>query len=120
MRRGFLLRSGIALAVLGVVFWGASRFSPFYRRNNPADYVVDPEDADVAARIVAWGPRDCFQVIDEPRYLTAEEAGRSMSDREIVLGLKISDQIRAYPINYLNDHEMVEEEIGGVPLLVTW
>ena len=43
-----------------------------------------------------------------------------MSDDEVVLGLEIAGEYRAYPINYLNEHELVREEIGGLPLLVTW
>jgi hypothetical protein len=78
----------------------------------------------VLRRVVRSGPmarpRDFFRVIVRPKYITAAQASYAMSDEEIVLGLEVGGQPRAYPINYLNDHEMVREEIDGLPLLVTW
>ncbi len=65
-------------------------------------------------------PRDAFQVIDPPHYLKSSEAAASMSDDEVVLGLEVNGLCRAYPINYLNDHEMVREQIAGLPLQITW
>ncbi len=65
-------------------------------------------------------PRDFFRVIERPTYRSVHEATRSMTDDEIVLGLEVDGQFRAYPINYLNDHEMVREEFGGLPLQITW
>jgi hypothetical protein len=65
-------------------------------------------------------PRDAFEVIDPPRYLRPDEAADAMSDDEVVLGLEVNGLCRAYPINYLNDHEMVREQIAGLPLQITW
>jgi hypothetical protein len=65
-------------------------------------------------------PRDAFRVIDRPTYLSVEQAADSMSDDEVVLGLELHGECRAYPINYLNDHEMVREQISDTPLLITW
>ena len=76
------------------------------------------------ARVISSGPmarpRDFFRIIDEPQYVAAEEADAFMSDEEVVLGLQVAGELRAYPINYLNAHEMVREQLGGLPLLVTW
>ena len=78
----------------------------------------------VMSRVVNSGPmarpRDFFRCINKPEYLSVDDAASSMSDDEVVIGLEIDGECRAYPINYLNDHEMVREEIGGQPLLVTW
>jgi hypothetical protein len=37
-----------------------------------------------------------------------------------VLGLVLDGVARAYPTNQLNDHEMVVDDIGGTPVLVTY
>lgn len=86
----------------------------------PTDYVSAPEDAKVAERIETVGPRDYFEAIERPQFASISEASAFMSDAEVVLGLELGEYARAYPINYLNDHEIVREEIHGLPLLVTW
>ena len=84
----------------------------------------NPEDDAILRRIVNSGPmarpRDAFRVIERPEYLSVEQAADSMSDEEVVLGLELAGDCRAYPINYINDHEMVREQIGESPLLITW
>lgn len=89
-------------------------------RPAPYDYAAAPEDAEVVKRITPVGPRDYFQAIERPQHVPAPEASAFMSETEVVLGLHYRDQALAYPINYLNDHEIVREEIDGSPLLVTW
>jgi len=70
--------------------------------------------------IIPWGKRDHFPVIRRPQYLTAEQGDRALARNEPVLGLIIGDQTRAYSTNQLNDHEMVIDEIGGQPVLITY
>ncbi len=86
--------------------------------------IARPEPDALLGRVVSSGPmsrpRDFFRVITKPEYFAVDEAGGSMLDDEVVVGLEIDGEYRAYPINYLNDHELVREEIGGLPLLVTW
>ena len=83
-----------------------------------------PEPDPIMSRVISSGPmarpRDAFRVIEHPRYLSVKEAAGSMGEDEVVLGLELAGECRAYPINFLNDHEMVQEEIGDLPLLVTW
>jgi hypothetical protein len=95
------------------------------RRPVPSAAPVDDAALDaILARAINTGPmsrpRDFFRTIEQPKFLAAGDTGDTMSDDEIVLGLEIGGVARAYPINYLNDHEMVREEIGGLPLLITW
>jgi hypothetical protein len=75
-------------------------------------------------RVVMSGPmarpRDFFRIISRPQYLSVIDALPLMSDRELVLGLELNGKYLAYPINLLNEHELVREEIDGIPLLITW
>jgi len=43
-----------------------------------------------------------------------------LDDDDPVLGYEAGGEAFAYPINILNVHEMVNDTIGGVPLLVTY
>ena len=62
--------------------------------------------------------RDAIRPIYEPTFVSAEESG--FSDEELVLAVEINGDSRAYPIGPLNSREMVIDEVGGVPILVTW
>ena len=117
----------IVLVVLVGVATGAIAW--WFHSSNPdaaakTVSIARPEPDPVLSRVVnsppMARPRDFFRVITKPEYLAVDEAGWSMSDDEVVIGLEIDGEYRAYPTNYLNDHEMVREEIGGLPLLVTW
>ena len=43
-----------------------------------------------------------------------------MRDGEQVIGLDIGGQVKAYPINILSRHEIVNDVVGVTPLAVTW
>ena len=43
-----------------------------------------------------------------------------LGDNDLILGYESGDQAFAYPINILNFHEIVNDTIGGVPVLVTY
>ena len=63
-------------------------------------------------------PRDAIRPIYEPEFVTAEEAG--LDEQELVLGLEINGESKAYPVGTLSYKEMVIDEVGGVPVLVSW
>ena len=50
--------------------------------------------------------------------MTCEEARQDPED--MVMGVSIGEESRAYPIRTLRFREMVDDELGGVPILVTW
>jgi hypothetical protein len=67
-----------------------------------------------------WGPRDAFPVIRKPSYVSAAQGDALLGLDEPVLGLAIGTEARAYSTNQLNEHEMVVDEVGGTPVLVTY
>lgn len=70
-------------------------------------------------QIVSGGPpRDGIPSIDSPKFVSAEDAG--LQDSDLVLGLNINGDIRAYPLNILVWHEIVNDEVGGTPVAVTY
>ena len=70
--------------------------------------------------IVDWGHRDLFPIIRNPVHISAAEGDRLLLNTEPVLGVVIGKEARAYSTNQLNQHEMVIDEIAGVPVLVTY
>ena len=71
-------------------------------------------------RMVTVLPRDAISAVTRPRFLTPDEAERWMSPSERVIGLEIGNEARAYPINLLSRHEIVDDVVGGKPVAVTW
>jgi hypothetical protein len=63
-------------------------------------------------------PRDGIPPIYDPQFVAAEEA--TYFDDEMVIGVEINGEAKAYPITLLNSREMVDDELGGTPILVTW
>ena len=57
--------------------------------------------------------------MDLPSY-GAANALPCLEDDDLVLGYVAGDEAFAYPINILNFHEMVNDTIDGVPLLITY
>jgi hypothetical protein len=62
--------------------------------------------------------RDVIRPIYDPVFLPASEA--ETSPNELVMGVVINGEAKAYPITPLRSREIVNDELGGVPILVTW
>jgi hypothetical protein len=60
-------------------------------------------------------PKDAIPSIDNPEFAAAYFGDND--DEVIVLD---SDPAKAYPLRILNYHEIVNDEVGGLPVAVTW
>ncbi len=66
------------------------------------------------------GPgKDGIPAIDQPRFVPLVEYQGAEGD-EPVIGVRIGDQSRAYPLRILIWHEIVNDILGGVPIAVTY
>lgn len=63
-------------------------------------------------------PRDAIRPIYQPEFVAADRA--DLRDDELVLGVAVGGEARAYPISPLNGREIVNDVVGGVPIVVTW
>ena len=63
-------------------------------------------------------PRDAIPPVYEPAYSPAERYDGDADDDVVVV--ERGDAVRAYPIRYLSYHEVVDDELGGTPIAVTW
>ena len=114
-RRTIAISVLVLVGVAAAVVWLAVRSTP-----QSVTAAVSKSRGNIVSRVLQGRPRDYFSVIEDPQYLTVEQAGDLMSDDEVVLGLELGGESRAYSINHLDDHDMVRDEIGGQPILVTW
>lgn len=73
-----------------------------------------------AEEIISGGPpKDGIPSIDDPAFETIG-ASHDLSPNEPVIGLEIGGDARAYPLRILTWHEIVNDQIGGVPVTVTY
>jgi len=71
--------------------------------------------------LIDGGPgKDGIPSIDQPQFIAQEEAVKWLNGREPVISLEINGEAKAYPIQILIWHEITNDEIGGVPVAVTF
>lgn len=79
-----------------------------------------PEPLIDPSGIVSGGPPpDGIPPIDDPRFDTVAEVDW-LDDTEPVLALTIAGQSRAYPVQIMMWHEIVNDEVAGAPISVTF
>jgi len=67
------------------------------------------------------GPaRDAIPALDHPKFMAAKDADRFLRAKDRVLAVSINGAAKAYPVKILNWHEIVNDEVGGQPITVTW
>ena len=79
-----------------------------------------PEVVNGDYEIVTLLPKDAIPAIFDPQFLTAQEADEWYDPDELVLGVEIDGDARAYSIPFLSGREIVNDEVGGRKIAVTW
>jgi len=97
--------------------------SPTEAINTP---LINPTDSPTATidlnldqfAFVPLLPRDGIRPIYNPEFVDA--IGSPLHEDELVMGVAINGEAKAYPVSVLRFREMVNDELGGGPILVTW
>ena len=63
---------------------------------------------------------DRIPAIDEPEFVSAEEASIYLRHGDRVIGVELKGEARAYPEEFLNGREVVNDSLGSGPITVTW
>ncbi|MCH8121913.1 MAG: DUF3179 domain-containing protein [Bacteroidetes bacterium] len=64
--------------------------------------------------------RDAIPSIDHPRFVSVSEAEQWVGDNEPVILVELDSAARAYPLQVLMWHEIVNDRIGDTPIVVTF
>jgi hypothetical protein len=71
--------------------------------------------------IASGGPRrDGIPPLDRPRFVSIAAAARFLTEPEPVIALSIGGRARAYPLQILLWHEIVNDTVAGTPVAVTY
>ncbi|MCW9033171.1 MAG: DUF3179 domain-containing protein [Rhodospirillales bacterium] len=63
-------------------------------------------------------PKDGIPSIDKPEFISVDKA--KLTATEPVIGLVINGDARAYPLQVLTWHEIVNDTVGGTPATITY
>jgi len=73
------------------------------------------------AEIESGGPpKDGIPAIDRPRFVATPVARAWLKSQEPVIALRMGKDARAYPLQILMYHEIVNDTVNGVPVAVTF
>lgn len=65
-------------------------------------------------------PKDGIPAIDEPSFVSVQEADEWLEDPEPVQVVEIDGTVRAYPIQIMIWHEITNDVVAGKPITVTY
>jgi len=103
--RKLLVRAAVCLSALLALSGGAA-----------AQQCLIPQN-----QIVSGGPgKDGIPALTNPRIVTPGEGDSFLQEDDLVLGAIVNGEARAYPHGILWWHEIVNDVLGGKPILVTF
>jgi len=65
-------------------------------------------------------PKDGIRAIDAPRFVDMDAADRWLDKRDPIAVVRVGDAVKAYPLQILIRHEIVNDVVGGRPITVTY
>ncbi|WP_298958948.1 DUF3179 domain-containing protein [uncultured Roseibium sp.] len=114
-----LLRSMTLVSLLALAFASSGHASP--ERWQRGGFITDFSKSTVDFKDIFSGgpPKDGIPSIDEPQFETASTI-TWLDGREPVIRLEQGDVIKAYPLQILIWHEIVNDRIDDLPVAVTY
>jgi hypothetical protein len=96
--------------------------APEIRRFSTHGWKTDFSRHSVPLSEIASGgpPRDGIPSIDRPTFIAIAEADVYLKGSDPVIAFELDDDARAYPIEVLIWHEIVNDTVGGIPVAVTF
>lgn len=80
-----------------------------------------PQNMKIRLEEITWGGVvvDGIPSLDNPRLIAAQDADYLLAE-DLVFGVEINGDVRAYPLRIMGWHEMFNEVIGGVPVALAY
>jgi Protein of unknown function (DUF3179) len=80
---------------------------------------LQPTDRSLLRTHIWRPPKDGIPSIDNPKFISVAEADQWLADPEPVQIVDINSDARAYPLQILMWHEIVNDIVGDQPVAVT-
>jgi hypothetical protein len=65
-------------------------------------------------------PKDGIPSIDDPQFVSIDDADLWLNDLEPVQVVDLNGDVRAYPVQVMVWHELVNDTVGGEPVVITF
>ena len=65
-------------------------------------------------------PKNGIPALSHPTFVSASKADQSLKAQDTVLGVEFNEAAKAYPVRILNWHEVVNDDVGEQPVLISW
>jgi hypothetical protein len=119
LKRAAPVVTAIALAsalASALMLWGGAR--RWWRRGVIVVLVA-------VTGLVTWFARQnhfewMFNALPNAEYVGVPEAREFLVDAEVVMGIDVNGTYRAYPVRQLAYHHLVNDVVGGTPLVATY
>ena len=86
--------------------------------NSSGHEAFTPTGAQPYHGLIQYRAKDAKPAILAPELLAADEAILAAGTK--VIGVFLGGEARAYPLFILNNHQIVNDQIGDVPLSASW
>jgi hypothetical protein len=118
VRYGSWMRANEVVPADGYLDWKRAVYAMVHSTFEPMREGID--DPVLASRL-QWGGvgRGGIPELNEPETLPVADAGHMTPD-EIVFGAVVDGQARAYPLRILGHHELANDTLGGVPVMLVY
>ncbi len=96
----------------GYANWKASLYAPF--DNSFHQFIYNDVPTNIPLEGIQWGgvARDGIPPLENPNVIPGSQAA-FLDPEELVFGVEINGETRAYPFRIMNSHEMANDIVGG-------
>ncbi|MDE0202420.1 MAG: DUF3179 domain-containing protein [Rhodospirillaceae bacterium] len=115
-----------ALSLPALALAGALALQPAAAREAPSGWLYEWGSTDFSKSSISFDeimsggpPKDGIPAIDDPVFVAASDL-EDLAGTEPVISFVVGDDHRAYPLQVLIWHEIVNDTVGGVPISVTF
>ena len=89
----------------------------FAKNEQPSKQALEKEYSSSSFRAA---PRDAFPVLFNPPMGKVEDGDRILQPNEWVIGIALKGEAKAYPVDVMGFHELINDVVGGTPITVCW
>ncbi|MGZ0169299.1 MAG: DUF3179 domain-containing (seleno)protein [Planctomycetales bacterium] len=89
------------------------------RRSAPLQFDLSNAEISIEQILPVGPPKDGIPALTNPQFENAASVGWLAAD-DRVIGMAIGDEARAYPLMILDQHEIVNDVFGTIPVAITY